>query len=288
MYSTGILSSTRLAVPVVIVGNITVGGTGKTPLIIALCEMLTQKGLKVGVVSRGYGARIEGEHTVLDNDPVDISGDEPLLIKQRTGCDVVTGINRVAAARQLHAESACDLILSDDGMQHYRLGRDIEIAVIDADRKFGNGFCLPAGPLREPVSRLKQVDMQITHGATDNDYQFELEITEAVNLVTNERRQLAAFSGSQVHAVAGIGHPQRFFDQLRSKGLTLNEHAFADHYRYNKTDLEFNDDLPVLMTEKDAVKCSLFQNQNLWSVPATASLSDAFKNDFLKLVENIR
>ena len=286
LYRAGILSSTRLPVPVVIVGNITVGGTGKTPLIIALCELLAQRGLKAGVVSRGYGARIEGEHRVAENDTADICGDEPLLIKQRTGCDVVIGADRVAAARKLLAESDCDLILSDDGMQHYRLKRDIEIAVIDGNRKFGNGFCLPAGPLREPVSRLKHTDMQITQGTTDDTYHFDLVISDAVNLVTQERRGLASFS--HVHAVAGIGHPQRFFNQLRSIGLELHEHAFADHYRYSANDLEFGDDLPVLMTEKDAVKCKSFQNRKLWSVPATTILSYAFKNDFLERVESIK
>jgi len=293
IYVKGWLASHGVAVPVVIVGNISVGGTGKTPLIIGLCEYLLQQGFNPGVVSRGYGASISGEYAVTANDDAASCGDEPVLIKQRTGCPVIIGRDRVAAAKKLMAENECDVVLSDDGMQHYRLRRDIEIAVVDDQRKFGNGFCLPAGPLRETESRLGSVDMVVHHGNSVGEYCFSLEFEDPVNLVTGERRPLKSFSAVTVHAVAGIGYPQRFFNQLRYQGLQVAEHAFPDHYVFSVDDIIFADESPILMTEKDAVKCARLQPsagtgsalENCWSVPVSANLSGRLGPDLLELIK---
>ena len=288
LYASGVMASTRLPAPVVIVGNISVGGTGKTPLLIALCELFQRRGLAVGVVSRGYGAATTGVHVLAEDDDPRVCGDEPLLIRRRTGCPVVIGRDRVAAARRLLETAACDLILSDDGLQHYRLQRDVELAVVDAQRGFGNGYCLPAGPLREPVSRLRQVDIVVSHhqGAVDETViGFCLEFGDAVNLATHEARPLADFSGQRVHSVAGIGFPPRFFGQLRAAGLDVIEHAFADHHVYREAELDFGDELPVLMTEKDAVKCAGMRLPRLWQVPVTAKLSGALQRAILGRVK---
>ena len=292
IYVNGLLPSRAMPVPVIIVGNISVGGTGKTPLLIALCEYLIQQGFKPGVVSRGYGAAASGEYPVAVNDAAAVYGDEPVLIRQRTACPVVIGSDRVAAAKMLLAENECDVILSDDGMQHYRLKRDIEIAVVDNSRKFGNGFCLPAGPLREPVSRLRKVDILACHGRTDDKYHFHLEFGKVINLQTGEKRNLDVFATGAVHAVAGIGHPGRFFSQLRARGVEVIEHAFPDHHAYTTDDLAFADNLPILMTEKDAVKCKHLQPvsksgdtiKNIWAVPVSAEISDQLGFDLIELI----
>ena len=291
-YIKGWLASCGVDAPVVVVGNISVGGTGKTPLIIGLCEYLARQGFSPGVVSRGYGASLSGEHSVAANDDAAICGDEPLLVKQRTGCPVVVGKDRVAAARKLVAEHDCDVVLSDDGMQHYRLRRDVEIAVVDADRKFGNGYCLPAGPLRETESRLSAVDMVVHHGITEDEYRFSLEFEDTVNLVTGEHKSLDSFRDITVHALAGIGYPQRFFNQLRRYGLHLIEHPFPDHHAFSLDDINFTDGLPILMTEKDAVKCARLQPHqshervlgDCWSVPVSAHLSSQLGPDLVELI----
>lgn len=290
-YKRSLISSYRMSVPVIVVGNISVGGTGKTPLLIGLCEYLLQQGFKPGVVSRGYGASISGEHAVAATDSAAVCGDEPLLIHQRTACPVVIGSNRVAAANRLLAENDCDLVLSDDGLQHYRLQRDIEIAVVDSQRKFGNGFCLPAGPLREPRTRLRSVDMVVHHGRGNERYRFSLRAHEAVNLQSGERRKLASFAEQPVHALAGIGYPQRFFAQLRAHGLQPVEHAFPDHHAYTSGDIDFADELPILMTEKDAVKCRQLlpaaadsEDGNIWAVPVDTELSASLGSDLVDLI----
>ncbi|MGB5278648.1 MAG: tetraacyldisaccharide 4'-kinase [Gammaproteobacteria bacterium] len=287
------LESHAVRVPVVVVGNLTVGGSGKTPLIIGLCQYLIQQGFKPGIVSRGYGAAISGEYAVSIDDRAAVCGDEPLLIKQRTGRPVIIGRDRVAAANKLLVENDCDVILSDDGMQHYRLRRDIEIAVIDVERPFGNGFCLPAGPLREPEARLGSVDMVVHHGISQDEYHFTLEFEDAVNLATGEKRTIDSFTATSVHAVAGIGHPQRFFSQLRRQGLDVDGRAFPDHHVFRAADIEFRDGLPVLMTEKDAVKCAGLQPgsgpggvlEHCWSVPVNAILSKRLGPDLMDLIK---
>ena len=296
LYQKRLLPRYPVPVPLVIVGNITVGGTGKTPLLIGLCNYLEKQGYRPGVISRGYGASVSGEYALSPQDDAATVGDEPLLIRQRTGCPVVIGRDRVAAARKLLAASDCDVVLSDDGLQHYRLDRDIEIAVIDARRQFGNGYCLPAGPLREPVSRLNNVAMVVHHGDASQCYNFTLAFAEAINIESNEHRPLASFSNRAVHAVAGIGDPGRFFSQLRAAGLSVIEHAFPDHHAYTAGDIEFEDALPILMTEKDAVKCRRLltgeqaagSNHGLWAVPVDAMLSERLGPDLVALIERNR
>jgi len=284
LYKASILPSTRLPVPVIVVGNISVGGTGKTPLLIALCELLKTSGYRPGVISRGYASSVISEALVSEESTAARVGDEPMLIAKRTGCPVAVGRKRTAAARLLLQNSDCNVILSDDGLQHYALQRDIEIAVVDAARRHGNGFLLPAGPLREPVSRLNSVDMVVFNGAADADYNFNLEFLTAVNIATGEQVGLESFSATTVHAVAGIGHPQRFFDQLGRAGLKIIAHAFPDHHPYSAGDLDFGDSLPVLMTEKDAVKCDRVQLGTLWAIPVIARLSPQVRDDFLKSI----
>jgi tetraacyldisaccharide 4'-kinase len=278
MYRRGWLDRQRLPVPVVVIGNLSVGGTGKTPLTIGLVEFLVERGWHPGVVSRGYGGRQHLPELLGEvPDPVEV-GDEPCLIRRRTGVPVAVGRDRPAAARLL-VEAGVDVILADDGLQHYRLQRDVEICVIDGIRRFGNGLLLPAGPLREPLSRLDRVDFRICNGGLPHADEVLMRLygDRAFNLVDpGEGRPLPAFAGRRVHAVAGIGHPQRFFDSLRAQRLEVVEHAFADHHAYTPDELDFGDELPLLMTEKDAVKCAAFAAAHWWQVPVRAVLPDVF------------
>lgn len=274
-YQRGFVKSQSLPVPVIIVGNISVGGSGKTPLVLWLAQQLQQQGWRPGIISRGYGGKAANYPlTVTAETAASESGDEPKLLALRSGCPVVVAPDRVAAGRQLLAEFDCNIIISDDGLQHYRLARNLELVVVDARRGFGNGFCLPAGPLREPVSRLEQVDFVIWHGGSLQPWNMQLQLKDTVNLTDQRHQPLTDWQNQTVHAVAGIGDPPRFFDQLRAAGLNVIEHAFADHHVFTAADLGFNDNLPVLMTEKDAVKCQAFASQNCWSVPADAVLTD--------------
>ena len=276
-YRRGLLRPEKLPVPVIVIGNVSVGGTGKTPLAIHLVEALRAAGLHPGVVSRGYGGAGQGGTVNGASDPVQY-GDEPVLIAARCGVPVQVGADRVAAARQLlGAYPEVNVLLSDDGLQHYRLARDIEIAVVDAQRGFGNGWPLPAGPLREPVSRLRCVDALVANGAgnlpfaTARRFEMRLMGSVAVNLADPAvRLDLRALTGRPVHAIAGIGNPQRFFDHLSSLGLTFTPHSFPDHHVYRPGDLRFDGD--ILMTEKDGVKCRPFDSDRLWVVPVTAEV----------------
>lgn len=278
LYRAGWLRSTRLPVPVIVVGNLVAGGAGKTPLTIALVRALRERGRQPGVVSRGYGGSARTP-TLLDAqaDPR-VVGDEPALIRARTGSPVAVGADRVTAARLLLAQGV-DVIVADDGLQHYPLARDVEMCVVDGERRFGNGRMLPAGPLREPVSRLDAVDFRVCNGGVPQagEYAMRLVLGAALALAEPARMQpLASFVGQRVHAVAGIGHPPRFFRALRDVGLDVIEHPFPDHHRYTADDLAFGDGLPVLMTEKDTVKCRGFAAANWWSVPVSAELPPAF------------
>lgn len=278
-YQRGLVKSQSLPVPVIIVGNISVGGSGKTPLVLWLAQQLQQQGWRPGIISRGYGGKAANYPlTVTAETPASESGDEPKLLALRSGCPIVVAPDRVAAGRQLLAEFDCNIIISDDGLQHYRLARDLELVVVDARRSFGNGFCLPAGPLREPVSRLQKVDFVIWHGDSRQPWTMQLTLKDAVNLTDQRHQPLTHWQNQTVHAVAGIGDPPRFFDQLRAAGLNVIEHAFADHHVFTAADLHFADKLPVLMTEKDAVKCQVFTRENCWSVPADAVLTDGLAN----------
>jgi tetraacyldisaccharide 4'-kinase len=279
----------RVGVPVIVIGNLTVGGTGKTPLVLWLARFLRAHGYRPGLVARGYGGRATGPLAVTaDSDPGE-AGDEAVLLARRSDCPVVVGRDRAAAARRLLAVSSSDVIVSDDGLQHYRLGRDIEIAVLDGRRRLGNGLCLPAGPLREPPGRLRTVDLVVANGeARAGELGMELAVTALRNL-QEPRRTAAArdFAGTPLHAVAGIGHPARFFDQLRALGLTVIEHPFPDHHRYRPADLEFGDAAPVIMTEKDAVKCRRFAQPRHWVLEVEARPDPRLGERILQLLKEV-
>jgi tetraacyldisaccharide 4'-kinase len=271
-------SAQQAGVPVIVVGNIGIGGTGKTPFAIWLIEHLREWGWRPGVISRGYGGHApQYPHEVGPRDVPAHSGDEPLLIAQRTQCPVVVDPDRVAAARLLVERHGVDIIVSDDGLQHYRLARDLEICLVDGRRGLGNGALLPAGPLREPPARLDTVDLTIINGdgwQRPGALRMRLQTAPLRRLIDGERRSLDAWRGQRVHAVAGIGDPARFFASLRAAGVDVVPHAFADHYAYRAADLVFGDDRAVLMTEKDAVKCAAFADGRLWAVPVGADLSE--------------
>ncbi len=273
------LRATRLPVPVIVVGNISVGGTGKTPLTLALIEALRSQGFAPGVVSRGYGGNAK-KPLLLDSQSIasDV-GDEPMLIAGSSGAPVAIGHDRVAAARLLLSAAQVDVLIADDGLQHYKLARDVEICVIDGARRFGNARLLPAGPLREPVERLDSVDFRVCNGADPQAGEFAMTLHGDIAVALADRsicRPLGEFRGTSVHAVAGIGHPARFFAQLRAAGLQVIEHSFADHHPFHAADLDFGDLLPVLMTEKDAIKCQAFADARHWSVPVHAALPSEF------------
>ncbi|CAN5191449.1 tetraacyldisaccharide 4'-kinase [soil metagenome] len=289
-YSSGALRVHDPGAPVVVVGNITAGGTGKTPLVIWLATRLTAAGRQPGVVTRGYGGRGLDEPRLVTagSDPHAV-GDESVLLASRCDCPVAAGADRVAAARRLVAEGV-DLVISDDGLQHYRLGRSFEIAVVDGARGLGNGLPLPAGPLREPASRLTEVDAVVENlppgaTATPPRLTMHLEGDLGVNLVSGERRSLAAFSGLEVHALAGIGDPGRFFRHLERQGLRVIEHPLPDHARLAVADLQFGDRLPILMTEKDAVKCRDFASDMHWYVPVEAVFDEAGGAELLRRLQ---
>ncbi|KAF1720824.1 tetraacyldisaccharide 4'-kinase [Pseudoxanthomonas wuyuanensis] len=278
LYRKGWLRSQRLPAPVVVVGNVSVGGTGKTPLTIALVQRLRQAGFKPGVASRGYGRRDPKQARWVDaaTAPAD-GGDEPVLIARQTGLRVRVDRDRNAAARELIA-AGCDVIVCDDGLQHYRLQRDIEIEVIDGQRRYGNGRLLPAGPLREPPERGRDCDFRVVNGgeAGFGEWPMRLHSEGALPLRGGRPRPLSSFAGQRVHAIAGIGNPQRFFDMLRGYGIGVVPHAFGDHHVYAEADFSFGSELPVLMTEKDAVKCAAFADDWFYSVPVSAQLPEAF------------
>lgn len=278
LYRLGVLRARTVPVPVIVVGNVTVGGTGKTPLTIALVQRLRDAGYTPGVASRGYGRQDESMPLWVDATTAsDVGGDEPVLIARRAGVPVRVDRDRAAAARAL-VEAGCNLVICDDGLQHYRLHRDIEIEVIDGQRRYGNGQLLPAGPLREPAERGARCDFRVLNGgdAGFGEWPMQLAHDAAQPLRGGRARPLSSFAGQRVHAVAGIGHPQRFFDMLRAQGIGVVPHAFEDHHHYTAADFSFGSELPVLMTEKDAVKCASFAKDWYFSVPISAQLPEAF------------
>lgn len=287
LYRAGILRRVRLPVPVVVVGNLTAGGTGKTPLTLALVEALHRRGWQPGVVSRGYGGT-QREPALLDAQPDPATfGDEPCLIRA-AGTPVAVGRDRPAAAALL-IEAGCDVVIADDGLQHYRLARDVEICVVDGARRFGNGRLLPAGPLREPLSRLRRVDFRVANGAAGPD-EFPMRLVggTAVALVGGEERPLASFAGTPVAAVAAIGHPDRFFESLRMQGLEVDGHAFPDHHAFKAADLAFAGARPLLMTDKDAIKCVRFARPGWWRAPIRAELPGAFLDALDRRLQQVR
>lgn len=287
-YRVRVLRSRHPGVPVVVVGNLTVGGSGKTPLVIWLAQQLSQRGRRVGIISRGYGGTQRAPARLPDSANPMVYGDEPALIQSATGLPVAVARIRSRAARLLVERDAADVIVCDDGLQHYALRRDYEIAVVDGQRGFGNGWLLPAGPLREPPSRLRRVDAVVVRdpGAAGVPGLADLAPDRVeMRLVLGGLRQvladsagltdLAQWRGRSVHAVAGIGLPGRFFAALRAAGLAVQEHAAADHHSWSARELDFGDGLPVLMTGKDAVKCRGFAQPHWYSVELRAEIPPA-------------
>lgn len=269
-YRRGWRPSVETAVPVIVVGNVSVGGTGKTPFVIWLAAQLAQRGRKVGIVTRGYRGKgtVWPQAVTADSDPAEV-GDEPVLLARRTGCPVVAGPDRVACVEALLKASRLDVVISDDGLQHYRLARAFEIAVVDGARGMGNGLCLPAGPLREPPSRLAEVDAIVVNGPGFGHagvFRAEAVVTKVYSLKDGVERTLESFRAEPVHAVAGIGNPQRFFDLLIDADLEVEAHPLDDHAEITQDELTFDEPGAVLITEKDAVKCEHLKPNGVWCV----------------------
>ncbi|GMQ90972.1 MAG: tetraacyldisaccharide 4'-kinase [Gammaproteobacteria bacterium] len=284
-YRLGLLRQYELAVPVIIIGNITVGGTGKTPLVIWMAEYLQRNGYTPGVIVRGYrGTSRQWPQLVAKDSDAEQLGDEAVLLAWRCTCPVAAGPDRGAAARLLIENKGCNIIISDDGLQHYALPRTIEIAVIDGIRRQGNGFCLPAGPLREPVRRLHEVDICITNGLPQkNEYSMTVKPGRIYRLTEPEAGK--NFIYKRAHAVAGIGNPIRFFSQLETLGIDPIKHVFPDHHQFNKGDLVFDDKEPVIMTEKDAVKCRSWAEDQFWVLPIAVEPDETFAARVLALLQ---
>lgn len=300
--------SKPLSVPVVVVGNISVGGTGKTPLLLSLIHWFQEQGYRPGVISRGYGGTTQEYPVLVKPESVAaVVGDEPLLLAK--GCPVVVDPNRHRGATHLLEQTDCNLILSDDGLQHYRLPRDIEIVVVDGQRGFGNRQCLPAGPLREPVSRLNHVDFVLVNGAESNElisekfcltaFSLSIEAVSLRHLGTGESlemtgdvgtlSELGEWSGGyKVHAVAGIGNPQRFVTSLEQLGFEVLLHAWPDHHTFTGHELDFDDELPVIITAKDAVKCMDVSNDNVWVLDVIAKPETEFLDKLANQVSALR
>ena len=282
-YDVGIFKTHRFPVPVVVVGNLTVGGTGKTPFVIALTEQLIRRGWRPGVVSRGYRGNFSQATVVPPDGRPRQLGDEPVLISQKTALPVVVARKRAEGVKRLLEESV-DIVVSDDGLQHWAMGRCAEIALIDGEAGFGNGFLLPAGPLREPSSRLATIDIRVRRGAKARAGEYSINpcLGAARNLVTGEEAPLAQFQGQPVVGIAGIHRPGRFFGMLKQQGLNVSERKFPDHHRFSPDDIPA--DTTVLMTEKDAVKCGTFARENWWVVPLLMEVPEALMENLERLI----
>ncbi len=285
-YRVGIFKSFSLAVPVVVIGGISAGGSGKTPVVIALVKFLQQRGYQPGVVSRGYGGASEIQPLqVSATTSTDLVGDEPQMIFEVCKVAVVVGANRAAGGQVLVNELGCDVVVSDDGFQHFALNRDFDVVVIDGNYGFGNGFCLPAGPLREPISALERAQLILVNDDIQQGkhkleeyaiHPMSMVLRDTYNLASGARRELSDFGGENVHAVAGVGNPVRFFSQLEAAGINLVSHAFPDHHKYTENDLEFGGDEKLLMTEKDGIKCrDMSMAKNIWVVTADVNIEES-------------
>lgn len=295
LFLKGVLTRGGADVPVIVVGNITAGGTGKTPVVIWLVSYLQRLGWKPGVVSRGYGRQGQDRYYDVTADSAAYTcGDEPVLIARRCGCPVVVSRDRVCGAQRLADVHECDIVVCDDGLQHYRLQRDVEIAVIDGARHLGNGDCIPGGPLREPSSRLADVDMVLVNGGEEGDGRFGMRLQgECLKLLCSDDAQapsgdLQNWRGKRVHAVAAIGHPQRFFKTLEQAGLDVVPHVFPDHHLFKKDDFHFEEDLDIVMTEKDAVKCQALVIPKAWYLPVEMHVSDQFELALTHLLQRFK
>ena len=289
LYVLKVLPAPELGVQVIVVGNISVGGTGKTPLVIWLAGFLSAEGYRPAIISRGYKGQASHwpQQVLPGSDPTQV-GDEPVLMARRANCPVSVDPNRVRGVKALIENTDCNIIISDDGLQHYRLARDIEIALIDEVRRNGNGRCLPAGPLREFPSRLKDVDLIVANGhGQRGEYSMQRLPGPAARVAdTSIRCSLAQLQGQTIHAVCGIGNTDQFFRMLKRLGFVIIEHPFPDHHDFCAADISFDDGLPVLMTEKDAVKCQPFAGEQHWYLPITAELSEAFATQLLSCLKN--
>ena len=295
LYRSGIFRSHRVGVPVIVVGNVTAGGTGKTPTTIWLASALKRAGFTPGIVSRGYGGSQSGAPLRVDGaSDTELVGDEPVLLARRSGCAVAVDRDRVRAARML-IDDGVDLIIADDGLQHLRLARDYEICVVDGKRWFGNRCVLPAGPLREPAARASDVDQILVNGPIErtpesvtvqNAISFELVAKDAERLNGSLVRPLSGFKGETVHAAAAIGNPGRFFDLLRLHGLDVIEHAFPDHARLSRTQIDFEDGLNVFLTEKDAVKLGTDLGDRYWSIPVELEMEASLAGAWLAQIDS--
>jgi len=287
-YRIGLFKSFRLPVPVIVVGNITVGGSGKTPLVIWLADLLQRNGYTPAIISRGYkGSARSVSKVYADGNPA-VAGDEPVLIARRGPWPVCVGRDRVGVAKSLlQAHPECKVIISDDGLQHYRMRRDIEIAVVDGDYEFGNGYRLPAGPLRESRSRLDAVDAVVWNGGEAHSSAFQMHLQGNVFRSVGNAAQLASareFKDMRIAAIAGIGNPERFFRQLNALGLSFQEISFPDHHSFQPRDLQSIDADVILMTEKDAVKCAAFAQPCWWFLPVQAEVDEALATYILNML----
>lgn len=280
LYRSGVLAMHPVGVPVIVVGNLTVGGTGKTPLVLWLAAYLREMGYKPGIVSRGFGGHVtdKPQQVRVDSEPTQV-GDEPVIMARRSGCPVAVCSLRHLAASGLVDHADCDMIISDDGLQHLALARDIEIMVIDGQRRLGNGFCLPAGPLREGRGRLNRVHAVVCSGQTQRgEHAMEYQARDLLPVSGQGAPQrLEDWRGRTVHAVAGLGNPKRFYALLRAHDIQYIPHEFPDHYVYYPDDLQYDDDYPIVMTEKDAVKCEHLSLKNAWYMPIDAVLPKTFE-----------
>lgn len=290
LYKTGLLKIYYFNPPVIVVGNLSVGGTGKTPFVIALAKFLQTQGYKPGIVTRGVGGK-KRKHAYLVNgqdSPAKV-GDEAILLVENTQCPVVIGINRAEAVQVLLENSNCNIVISDDGLQHYRLDRDMEIVMVDHERRFGNQYLLPAGPLREKKSRAAQADLVVVNGGDENnEYTLQLEPLECVSVVNPSHVvKWEEFPRGKIHAAAGIGHPDRFFQVLENAGFDIIPHTFPDHHLYQAFELDFADKLTIIMTEKDAVKCREFADERFWFLRVDAKMDTNVEQAILTRIKKI-
>lgn len=288
-YQLGFKKTYHATVPVIVIGNLTVGGTGKTPLTIALTKLLVNNGYKPGIVSRGYKGKLNNPYLVLEHTDSLLVGDEAILLAKKTAVPVVISTNRGQGVLLLENLN-CNVVICDDGLQHHALKKDIEIILVDSQRKFGNGFCLPAGPLRQSPKALFKADFVIEHGTQEDvKYSMLLKTNDIYNLLMPQMKlDYSSLTKRKIHAVAAIGHPQRFFDTLRQLGLTITEHEFPDHHPYSEKDFKFckKQDL-IIMTEKDAVKCKAWAKENYWVLSVEALVSDLFNKELLAKLKSV-
>lgn len=286
-YQLHLIPAYRSPVPVIVVGNITAGGTGKSPLVIWLARFLKDQGYKPGIISRGYGGRATSwPQQVRSDSDVKVVGDEAVMIASRAKCPMAVGPIRKDAIKALLQHHDIDVIISDDGLQHYAMARDVEIAVVHGERRLGNERFLPAGPLREPPSRLDDVDIVVVNGkGLRNEHAMTVGSEVAVNMKTRKIEKLSVLKDRSCHAVAGIGYPDGFFNALRAFGIEVKAHPYPDHHYFEDSDIMFGDTLPVLMTEKDAVKCMRFADKNHWCVPLKVTMDRAFQQRVLMLLK---